>query len=267
MADQGQPNQKLFFNSKAAIFCVLVIAFLFVFKRIVWSSDIIPYIEGIAIGVVFILLFSFRTVHEYIKSLPKGLQIIYIILFFIFYAAHVIHIPRASFPFVPWKMFSYPAYTSEVRFYEYFGYTESGKEIKLFPPRYFKSLASSRIVTDLDKLLRLINHRNEEDIIFQKQKYASIEKNSPLNGTGMKGIIKNFTSGLRLSVQDKPLLDLDQTKLILNERLTAIATKHNKEQIEYPLVKIKIYEGMIDISERPDITVKKRKVWEIKFSE
>jgi len=246
------------------IFFIGVLGTLYIAKKINWTyKDTLPYIKGLGICVVLVVLFSFKSIQSYIQIIPGKIKFVYVGLFFVFCFAHLLQIPRASFPFIPWQMFSHPMYTSEVRFYEYIGYTRGGERIKLLPPVYFKSLTSSRIITDLDNLLHLIYYQNQEDKLYREERYEAIVKNSPLNGTGYKGAAKNFISRLRLSMADKPMYYHEDVRHILNQRLMAVVGRYNEINSSDPLIRMEVVEGLIDIKDRPEINAVRHVVWKL----
>jgi len=256
-------NNSVFF--KPIVFALVFLGAVYIFRRAVtWTyKDAVPYMEWLGISFVIIALLSLKPIQIYTQAIPRKLKCFYTGLFFIFCFFQLAGVPRSSFPFIPWQMFSYPRYTSEVYFYEYRGVTQSGQDVKLYPPRYFKPLSSGRIETDLDNLMNLILYGKQEDALYQKQQYDLIVENSPVDGKGLKGSLKNLLSRIRLGVTQKPLTDLEEMTEMLNQRLKAVGNRYNAQSPHDPLVKINVIEGLIDIQTRPKPKVDRKKVWEV----
>lgn len=257
------PDKKTQNSSYVLIFGFFGVSLLllcYVFLRITWAVSMGPLWEAIGIVLFLSIFLQIKSVKFYILHLPKPVLKTYSIFFFIFCLCHCISIPRTTFPFVPWNMYSVETNLSNVvKFFRYEATTRSGQEISLKPEIYFRSLSNGRIVTDLDKLTNSIvdyDPKKEKDLFKRQQELVD-------DYAHKQGGIKSMMSWFRLNTYEENLFTLGEKKEHLNEILKAIASRYNAWHPDDPLVSIDILKGMIDISQGPQAKAVFSNVWHL----
>jgi len=238
---------KDFYTLKLGLFCGSLVVICFIFLRITWAIFMTPLWETMAIAVFLFLFLQIPVIKSYIQSLPQGFIRAFFILFFVFSVCHCISIPRTTFPFVPWNMFSDETrFSNQVKFYKYEAITMSGQKVAIYPELYFRSLANGRIVTDLDNLIgsiALYNAKNENDLFKRRQQLLD-------DYSHKQGGIKGALSWFRLKIYEENLFSLDEKEKHLNEILKAIASRYDSWHPQDPISQIDIIKGSIDISQQ-----------------
>jgi len=248
------------YTFKVGLFCASLIVISYIFLRITWAVFMTPLWETISIAVFLFFFLQIKAIRIYLTTLPKPLLKAYFIFFFIFCICHCIDIPRTTFPFVPWNMFSDETrYSDLVKFFRYEAITQSGKKVTIRPELYFRSLSNGRIVTDLDNLVSsiiLYDPVKNKDLFKRRQVF--IDDYASKHG-GIKGLLSWF----RLNTYEENLFTLDEKKQHLNEILNAIALRYNAGHPEDPLSSIDIIKGTVDISKGTGADGDLKNVWHL----
>ena len=261
MSDKNTNDIK--YTLRAGFFCLSLIVLSYIFLLLSWAVFMTPLWETVSIALFLFCFLHISPVRAYLTNLPKKLVRAYLIFFFIFCLGHCLFIPRTTFPFVPWTMFSDETrFSDQVKFYKYEATTVSGSRVFLMPEDYFRSLANGRIVTDLDNLVTSIifyDPHKEGDLFKRRQELVN-------DYVRKKEGIRHLLSMMRLNVYEENLFTLDQKKEHLNEILMAIARRYNQGHPRDPLEKIDIIKGTIDISQGPQAKASFNEVWRLSLA-
>jgi len=210
----------------AFIFGACVLSISFVFLKAMWVGPIPYMLEGALIWAIIMLFVVVPSVSSYLMKVPAKIKRVYMLLFFVMFLTQLMNTSRITFPFIPWTMFSRSEYTPhQVQFFKYTGYTQKGEKVNLIPPRYFRTLANGRIVTDLDRFVKNVIQFDSE----KQQNHA--KKYNELNETARNAIgVKKLAAVLRVkSYKTANILTIDQRSDLLNQVLIAIGKRYNKK--------------------------------------
>jgi len=237
--------------------CVLVIAFAFL--KVMWVEPTPHMLEGALIWALIMWLVIVHSVSSYLMKVPVNIKRMYILLFFVMFLTQLMNTPRVTFPFIPWHMFSSSEYTPhQVRFFKYAGYTQKGEKVVLIPPRYFRTLANGRIVTDLDRMIKNIIQFDSQKQQRHERKYNELNEYAK-NATG----VKKLAAVLRVKSYKTKFLTMNQRSELLNEALKAIGNRYNKNHSQDPIVSLEVMQGELDITQREHAKTKWQIIWQV----
>ncbi len=253
-------QQSYSYTLGAALFCLSLLIICYIFLRVTWAIFMTPLWETAGICLFLFIYLHLKGIRFFITSLPKGLVRAYFVFFFIFCICQGMAIPRTTFPFVAWTMFSDETrFSNDVKFYRYEATTVHGQKVSLRPEIYFRSLANGRIVTDLDNLVTSVvsyNAVQEKDLFNRRQVFLD-------DYARKQGGIKSFMSWLRIKTYEENLFTLDEKKEHLNQILTAIAGRYDAWHPQDHLSSIDIIRGAIDISKGTQAQAAYMNVWHL----
>jgi hypothetical protein len=255
--------QKSAYAVKVSLFCFSLLLVCYCFLRLTWAVSMAPMGEAFGIALFLFIFLQISSVRSYILSLPGPIAMVFTIFFFVFCLCHCMAIPRTTFPFVPWNMYSTETRFSDlVKFYRYEAITVSGKKVSIKPELYFRSLSSGRIITDLDGLVTSINSYDaskEKDLFKARQVLID-------DFARKQGGVKGFLSWFRLNIYEENLFTLPEKEHHLNEILNAIASRYDAWHPDDPLSGIDIIKGVVDISQGPKARAAYSNIWHLSLS-
>ena len=234
-----------------SLFCAAGISVAFLFYRLVWQNPRRSLWEGAAIGLVLIFFFSLKPVQDFFRCLPRIVKTFYIVLFFFMYTGQMITVPRLTFPFMPWQMFSTTLYSTEIITSNYFGLTADGKAIPIYPEKYFRSLANGRLVTDIDNLARSLYKHDEKAFNDKQEQEEQINLSKDMDQRTFQGTLKRVLTYARIKSLKEYLISLDEKKRQLEKILIALLKRHNAMYPRQPIVQIQARVYKSDVADRP----------------
>ena len=252
--DRGLSKNFIFLLGWAA--CVLIFSYLLL--RIGWYPVQAPLFEGILCLTVVVGMFSFESVREIFEHLPKGLKIATVVFILLMSVGQIVSISRLTFPFVPWNMFSRNVFHSEIMFFEYVGTTEDGQKVSIRPPEMFMSLASGRLVTDIDNRIKyILKHKPSATVTDTK---SDEDNEAPDGQPDMK---HQFIGKVRTALHPEIKLTWENQEHELDAVLKAVGTMYNRRFTTRPIAGIDVVKKSLHWDGAPDYPVTQEIVWHV----